>query len=85
MPGGRLADILLKRYHRVANQVGEALCRSRQHLVRWPLRTERDADWLEGVVGAERVDRLLAVDSDFVAGDLELDLAGHQQRRNQIA
>jgi hypothetical protein len=46
---------------------------------------QRDANRLEGVVGAQRLDRLLPVDRDLPPGDLQLDLAVHQQGRHQVA
>ena len=84
MLGRDLADLVLQGDDGVADQVGQALA-ARASTSGGSHRLERHADRLEGVVGAQRFDGLLAVDGDLASGDFELDLARHQQRGDQIA
>ena len=65
MLGRGLADLVLQRDDRVADQVGQALGSARQHLHRRASVAQRHADRLEGVVGPQRFDGLLAVDGDL--------------------
>jgi hypothetical protein len=73
--GGRLADLLLQRDDHVAHQLGQPLCGTTQCFDGRALVAQRNADLLEGVVGLQRIDGLLAGGSDFAARDLELDFA----------
>ncbi len=82
---GRLADLLLKRNDHVADQFGEPFRRPTEGLDGRALVAQGDADLLEGVVGLQGIDRLLACGRDFTPRDLELDFAGHQHGGDDVA
>ena len=80
-----LADVLLQRDHGVADQVGQALRGPCQDLHRRLVLAQGDTDGLEGVVGLEGVDGLLAGHGDLASGDLQLDVGADEQGRDQVA
>ena len=81
----RLADLLLQRDHHVTDQLGEPFSGTSERFDGRALIAQRDADLLEGVVGLERVDRLLPSSCDLTTRDLELDFAGHQHGGHDVA
>ena len=83
--GGGLADLLLQGDHQVPDHVGESLRRAAQGFQRGALVAQGDPDRLEGIVGLDGVDGLLAGGGDLASGDLELDLPGHEQGGQEVA
>ena len=82
---GCLADVIFQGNNGFANEVSQALGRLGKNLGRRLDVTQRYTNILECVVRAEGVNGLLPVDGDLVAGNLELDLASHQQCRNKVS
>ncbi|MNY36844.1 hypothetical protein D3C86_1713610 [compost metagenome] len=63
--GRRLADLLLQRNDHVADQFSQPLRRPTERFNGGALVAQRDTNLLEGVVGLQSIDRMLACGRDF--------------------
>ena len=85
MARSRLADVIFQRDDRLAGNRRQPLRRTGQHRIRGPLVAQDHAHRLEGLVGSQRIQRLLPVHRHLAARNLQRDFARHQQRGHQIA